>query len=66
MYTHVNKRIIIKKTKQTNKTPPKNRPNTNAAILWKPGHTKGMSHMRGIGQKKETKKMNVVDVLFIQ
>jgi hypothetical protein len=26
------------------------RPNTNVAILWNTGHTKGRSHMRGIGK----------------
>jgi hypothetical protein len=25
------------------------RPNTNAALLWKTGHTNGRSHMKGVG-----------------
>jgi hypothetical protein len=39
------------------------RPKTNAAILWDMGHTKGRLHPGGIGQGKETKTLNVVDVL---
>jgi hypothetical protein len=39
---------------------------TNAAILWDAGHTKGRSHMGGIEQGKETKNLNVVDVLSVQ
>jgi hypothetical protein len=42
------------------------RPNTNAAILWKTGHTNGRSHMREAGWKKDVKKVNMVDVLSIQ
>jgi hypothetical protein len=38
------------------------RPNKNAAKLCKTGHTKGRSHMRGLGLKKETEKVNMVDV----
>jgi hypothetical protein len=38
------------------------RPNTNAAILQKTGHTKGRSHTRGGVQKKEVKEVNTVDV----
>jgi hypothetical protein len=30
------------------------------------GHTKGKVCTGGIGQKKETKNVNVVDVLFVQ
>jgi hypothetical protein len=37
-----------------------------AAILWKTGHAKGKSHTRGGGEKKEVKKMNMVDVLSMQ
>jgi hypothetical protein len=36
----------------------------NTAILWKTGHTKGRSHMRGGGQKKEVMKIDMVDVLL--
>jgi hypothetical protein len=42
------------------------RPNTNAAILWKTGHTKGRSCTGGVGLKKETKKLNMVDILSVQ
>jgi hypothetical protein len=38
----------------------------NAAILWDTCHTKGRLCMAGIGQGKETKHLNVVDVLMIQ
>jgi hypothetical protein len=41
-------------------------PKTNAAILWDMGHIKGRPCMGGIGQAKETKYLNVVDVLTIQ
>jgi hypothetical protein len=40
------------------------RPKTNAAILWDRGHTKGMLCNRGIGQGKETRSLNEVDVLL--
>jgi hypothetical protein len=36
------------------------KPHTNAAIFWKTVHMKGRSHTRGVGQKKETKKVNMV------
>jgi hypothetical protein len=36
------------------------------AILWKTGHTKGRSLTGEGGQKKEVKKMNMVEVLPIQ
>jgi hypothetical protein len=39
---------------------------TNAEILWHAGHTKGRLHTEGIGQGKETKNLNVVDMLTIQ
>jgi sulfite reductase alpha subunit-like flavoprotein len=39
---------------------------TNAAILWNMVHTKGRPHIGGIGQGKETKNLNVVDVLMVQ
>jgi hypothetical protein len=42
------------------------RPKTNAALLWDTGHTKGRLHMGGTGQGKETKSLNVVDVLSVQ
>jgi hypothetical protein len=29
------------------------RPNTNTAILWKTGHAKGKSHMRGGGKRRK-------------
>jgi hypothetical protein len=37
-----------------------------AAILWKTGHAKGKSHTRGGGEKKEAKKMNMVDVILFR
>jgi hypothetical protein len=42
------------------------RPKTNAEILLHMGHTKRRQHMRGIGQEKETKNLNVVDVPIVQ
>jgi hypothetical protein len=42
------------------------RPKTNAAILWDMGHTSGRLYMGGIGQRKETIHLNVVDVLMVQ
>jgi hypothetical protein len=42
------------------------RPKTNAAILWDTGDTMGRPHMGGIGQGKETKNLNVVDVLTVR
>jgi hypothetical protein len=42
------------------------RPKTNAAILWDTGHTKGRPCTGGIEQGKETKNLNVVDVLTVQ
>jgi hypothetical protein len=41
------------------------RPKTNTAILWNTGHTKERSPTGGIGQGKETKNFNVVDVLTV-
>jgi hypothetical protein len=41
------------------------RPKTNAAILLDMGHTKGRPCMGRIGQEKETKNLNVVDVLTV-
>jgi hypothetical protein len=42
-------------------------PKTNTAILWDAaGHTKRRSCIGGIGQGKETKKLNVVDMLSVQ
>jgi hypothetical protein len=41
------------------------RPETNAVILLYMGHTKGRPCMGGIGQGKETKTLNVVDVLTV-
>jgi hypothetical protein len=41
------------------------RPKTNAAILWDTDHTKGRLHIREIGQGKETKNLNVADVLTV-
>jgi hypothetical protein len=38
---------------------------TNAEILWDMGHTKGRLLTEGIGQGKETKILNVVDVLTV-
>jgi hypothetical protein len=40
--------------------------NTNAAILWDMGHTKGRLHLGGIRQEKETKNLNEVAVLSVQ
>jgi hypothetical protein len=42
------------------------RSKTNIAILWDTGHTKGRLHTRWIGQGKETKYLNVIDVLTVQ
>jgi hypothetical protein len=42
------------------------RPKTNAVILWDTGHTKERPHNGGIGQGKETKTLNEVDVLTVQ
>jgi hypothetical protein len=42
------------------------RPKTNAALLWDVAHTKGRMHTGGIGQGKETKNFNVVDMLSVQ
>jgi hypothetical protein len=42
------------------------KPNTNAAESWNIGHIKERSHMGGVGQKKETKKLNMGDILSIQ
>jgi hypothetical protein len=39
------------------------RPKINAVILWDTGHTKGRLHMGGMEQGKETKNLNVIDVL---
>jgi hypothetical protein len=39
---------------------------TNAAILWDTDHTKGRLHTGRIGQGKETKNLNVVEVLSVQ
>jgi hypothetical protein len=41
------------------------RPKTNAAKLLDTGHTEGRLHMGGIGQRKETKNLNVVVVLTV-
>jgi hypothetical protein len=41
------------------------RPKTNAVILWDTSHTKGRPSLGGIGQEKETKNLNVVDVLTV-
>jgi hypothetical protein len=41
------------------------RPKTNASNIMKTGHTKGRSPMREEQQKKEVKKMNMVDILFL-
>jgi hypothetical protein len=35
----------------------------NSGILWDTGHTKGRPCTGGLGQWKETKNLNVVDVL---
>jgi hypothetical protein len=42
------------------------RPKTNAAILWDVSHTEGRSCKGGIGEGKETKNLNVADVLSVQ
>jgi hypothetical protein len=42
------------------------RPKTNTVILWDTGHTKKRSCIEGILQAKETKNLNVVDVLSVQ
>jgi hypothetical protein len=42
------------------------RPKTNAAILWDTSHTKERLCKGGIGQGKETKNLNEVDVLTVQ
>jgi hypothetical protein len=42
------------------------RPKTNAVILLDMGHTKGRPCTGGIGQGKETKNLNVVDVHPVQ
>jgi hypothetical protein len=39
---------------------------TNATILWDIGHTRGRLCKGGIGQWKETKNLNEVDVLTMQ
>jgi hypothetical protein len=41
------------------------RPKTNVAILWNMDHTKGRLCKGGIGQGKETKNLNVVDVFTV-
>jgi hypothetical protein len=42
------------------------RPKTNAAILWDTVHIKGRLCKVEIGQGKETKNLNEVDVLTVQ
>jgi hypothetical protein len=42
------------------------KPKTNAAIYWDMGHTKGRLCMGGIGQGKETKNLNLIDMLTVQ
>jgi hypothetical protein len=42
------------------------RPKTTAAVLGYMGHTKGRPYTGGIGQRKETKNLNVVDVFTVQ
>jgi hypothetical protein len=42
------------------------RPKANAAILWDMGHTQGRPCMGGIGHGKETKNLNMVDMLMVQ
>jgi hypothetical protein len=42
------------------------RPKTNVAILWDMDHTKERLGKGGIGQGKETKNLNDVDVLIVQ
>jgi hypothetical protein len=39
---------------------------TNAAMLWDSDHTKGRPWTEAIGQGKEIKNLNVVDVLSVQ
>jgi hypothetical protein len=41
------------------------RPEANTVIILDMDHTKGRPHMRGIVQGKETKNLNVVDVLTV-
>jgi hypothetical protein len=41
------------------------RPKTNTAILWNTGHTKRRLYKGGIGQGKETKNLDTVDVLTV-
>jgi hypothetical protein len=41
------------------------RPKTKTTIFLDMGHTKGRPPMGGIGQGKETKNLNVVDVLTV-
>jgi hypothetical protein len=41
------------------------RPETDTAILWNKGHTEGRLRKGGIGQGKETKNFNEVDVLTV-
>jgi hypothetical protein len=42
------------------------RPKTNSSILWDMGHTEEMLWKEGIGQGKETKSLDEVDVLSVQ
>jgi hypothetical protein len=42
------------------------RPKTNAVVLWDTGHTEGRLCQAGTGQGKESKNLNVVDVLTVQ
>jgi hypothetical protein len=42
------------------------RPKTHASILWDMDHTKGTPHTGRIRQGKETKNLNVIDVLSVQ
>jgi hypothetical protein len=37
----------------------------NAAILWDKGHTKGRSCTRGMVKRKETKNLNVINVVTV-
>jgi hypothetical protein len=41
------------------------KPKTNAVMLLDMGYTKGSLHTGGIGQGKETKNLNVVDVVTV-
>jgi hypothetical protein len=41
------------------------RPKTNVAVLWDMGHNKGRPCTGGIGQGKETKNLNEVNVLTV-